>query len=92
MFRIREVIVSPQQEEHIWVKHRVTPAEVEEVCFSDPWVLRGRDHSYAVYGQTEAGRYLVVFLYPRGRGVYSVATARGMDEAERRRYQGAHGG
>ena len=66
MFYIREVVVSPAQEEHIWTKHQVTPEEAEEVCFSEPLVLRGRDRSYAVYGQTEAGRYLVVFLYPRG--------------------------
>ena len=87
MFYIREVIVTPQQEEHIGTKHQVTPEEVEEACFSDPLVVRGRDGSYAVYGQTEAGRYLMVFLYPRGQGTYSLATARDMQEAERRRYQ-----
>ena len=87
MFHIREVIVSPRQEEHIWNQHRVTPEEVEEVCFSQPLVIRGRDASFAIYGQTEAGRYLVIFLYPRGRGIYSLATAREMTKAERRRYQ-----
>ena len=89
MFYIREVVVSPAREEHIWTKHQVTPEEAEEVCFSEPLVLRGRDRSYAVYGQTEAGRYLVVFLYPRGQGVFSLATARDMTEAERRRYHGS---
>jgi uncharacterized DUF497 family protein len=87
VFRIREVIVSPQQEEHIWSKHQVTPEEVEEACFGAPLVLRGRDRSYAVYGRTDAGRYLAVFLYPRGPGRYSLATAREMTEVERRRYQ-----
>jgi uncharacterized DUF497 family protein len=87
MFRIREVIVSVKQEEHIWVEHHVTPEEAEEVCFADPWILGGRDGSYAVYGQTEAGRYLVVFLYPRGAGVFALATARDMTQTERRRYQ-----
>lgn len=87
MVRIREVMVTPQQEEHTWTKHRVTPEEVEEVCFSRPLVIRGRDGSQAVYGQTEAGRYVIVFLYPRGQGVYSLATARDMQEAERRRYE-----
>lgn len=91
MFRIREVIVSARQEEHIWVEHRVTPEEAEEVCFSEPWVLRGRDDSYAVYGQTDAGRYLVVFLYPRGEGVFSLATARDMTQTERRRYRAYRG-
>jgi uncharacterized protein len=86
MFLIRELIVSAAQEEHIWVEHRVTPEEVEEVCFSDPLVIRGRDGSYAVYGQTEAGRYLIAFLNPRGRGIFSLATAREMEQRERRRY------
>jgi uncharacterized DUF497 family protein len=87
MFRIREVIVSPRQEEHIWSRHQVVPEEVEEVCFGAPLVLRGRDRGYAVYGRTEAGRYLAVFLYPRGQGRYSLATAREMTEPDRRRYQ-----
>jgi uncharacterized protein len=88
MFYIREVIVTPAQEEHVWTKHRVTPEEVEEVCFSEkPLALRGRDRSYAVYGLTEAGRYLVAILYPRGRGVFSLATARDMTQGERRRYR-----
>ncbi|HEY7064985.1 MAG TPA: BrnT family toxin [Chloroflexota bacterium] len=89
MVYIRDVIVTPEQAEHIWEKHRVTPEEVDEVCFAEPWSLRGRDGSYACFGETEAGRYLVVFLYPRGRGVFAVATARDMTDAERRRYRQA---
>jgi uncharacterized DUF497 family protein len=89
--RIRKVLISPRQEEHIWSKHQVTPEEVDKVCFSTRLALRGRDTSYALYGQTEAGRYLVVFLYPRGQGVYSLATARDMNRTERRRYQGLGG-
>jgi len=87
MFFIREMVVTAAQEEHLWNKHRVTTEEAEEVCFSRPLVIRGRDGSYAVYGQTDAGRYLIVFLYPRGRGVFSLATAREMETRERRRYQ-----
>ena len=69
----------------------VTPEEVEEVCFPNPLIVRGRDKSLAVYGQSEAGRYLIVFLYPRGGGVYSLATARDINEAERSRYQRLRG-
>jgi hypothetical protein len=89
VFRIDEVVMSSEREEHIWTKHHVTPDEVEEVCYSDPWVLRGRDGSSAVYGRTEAGRYLAVFLYPRGSGVFSLATAREMTRTERQRFQRA---
>ena len=87
MFRVRDVTATPQQEEHIWVKHRVTLEEVEEVCSSHPLFIRGRDKSYAVYGQTESGRYLLVVLFPKGQGVYSLATAREMTEVERRYYR-----
>ena len=86
MLYIREVIVSPEQEEHVWSKHRVTPEEVEQVCFSEHVALRGRDRSYAIYGRTDAGRYLVAILYPRGRRTYSLATAREMTHVERRRF------
>jgi len=33
MFTFGRLIVSPQQDEHIWSKHQVHPEEVEEVCF-----------------------------------------------------------
>jgi hypothetical protein len=46
--RIREVLISAEREDHIWTGHRVTAEEVEEVCFGDPLVLRGRDGSYEV--------------------------------------------
>ncbi len=69
----------------------MVPEEAEEACFSDPLVRRGRNHSYAVYGSTEAGRYLIVFLYPVGRGVFRLATARDMTRAERHRYQRSKG-
>jgi hypothetical protein len=52
MSYVRELIVTPKQEEHIWVKHRVTPEDAEEVCFAPPLAVRGRDGSYAFYGQT----------------------------------------
>ena len=75
------------QEDHIWWKHRVTAIEVEEICFSDHLALRGRRGSYAVHGETEAGRMLVVYLYEREPGVFAMATARDMTETERRRYR-----
>ncbi|MDP2937514.1 MAG: BrnT family toxin [Dehalococcoidia bacterium] len=91
MIHIGEIRISPFVEEHIWTKHHVTPEEVEEVCFSDPLVRRGRSHSYAVYGRTEAGRHLIVFLYPAGGGVFRLATARDMEQAEQHRYQRSKG-
>jgi len=91
MIHIREIRISRFVEEHIWTKHRVAPEEVEEVCFSEPLVRRGRNHSYAVYGRSEAGRYLIVFLYPAGGGVFRLATARDMEQVERQSYQRSKG-
>ena len=93
MIRIREIRISWFVEEHIWTKHQVTPEEVEEVCFSDSLVRQGRNHSYAIYGRTEAGRYLIVFLYPdpEGHGVFRLATAREMEQVERHRYERSKG-
>lgn len=85
MFRIRELVISEQQEEHIWVKHQVSIEEVDQACESAYLVLRGRDGSYAIYGQTAAGRYLALFIYPRGNNIYSLATARDLADSERRR-------
>jgi uncharacterized protein len=76
--------------EHI-ARHRVTPEEVEDVCFGKPWVRRvkseGENPVYYVLGQTEAGRYLfcVVIRFPDGNG-YPV-TAREMTAKEKRRYR-----
>jgi hypothetical protein len=87
VFRIRELVISVAQEDHIWTKHHVAVSEVDEVCQSARLVLKGRDGSYAIYGQTDAGRYLVLFIYPKGRGVFSLATARDLEQQERRRIQ-----
>ncbi len=94
---IRDLRISAFVEEHIWTTHHDVLEDVEEVCFSDPLVRRGRDHSYAVYGRTAAGRYLIAFLYPEpegghaGGGVFRLATARDMGDVERRRYQKSKG-
>lgn len=87
--RIDELIVEPGRDDHI-AHHGVTVKEVEEVLFGTPLVLRARHDRYHVTGQTTAGRYLTVFVAPRGQGAYGLITARDADRAERRRYQ-AHG-
>ena len=61
--------------------------EVEEVIFGVPFIRKTRQGRYIVIGQTEAGRYLAVFVAPRGRGVYGLVTARDADDVERRAYR-----
>lgn len=88
--RIDELLWPRERVEHI-ARHGVTPEEVEQVCFSQPLVLRAKSHGdnpvYYVLGQTNAGRYLfsVIIQFPNGKG-YPV-TARSMTDKEERRYQ-----
>ncbi len=97
---IRRLIWPADRVEHI-ARHGITPAEVEDVCFTgNPLVLQaksrgggeggggvGSNPTYYVLGRTAAGRYLfcVIIAFPDGNG-YPV-TARPMTDAERRRYQ-----
>lgn len=66
--RIYEVIWKERFVDKIAAKHGVTTEEIEDVLFSHPFVRfaeKGRatgEDLYAAYGQTEAGRYLVVFF------------------------------
>ena len=86
---IEELIWPYDRVEHI-ARHGVRPAEVEEVCFGNPLILRGRTEgtnpAYYVLGQTDPGRYLfcVVIQFPDGKG-YPV-TARSMTANEQKRY------
>ncbi|MCX6022965.1 MAG: BrnT family toxin [Chloroflexi bacterium] len=87
MLFIRDIYLSPEQEDHIWTKHHVTPEEVNEVCFGTPVDRRGREGTVQVFGRTNAGRYLFVIIVPLGQGDYEVVTARNMETGERRYYQ-----
>ena len=87
--KIRELIWPDTRVDHI-ARHGVTPEEVEEACFGQALVQRGRSGGgnpvYHVLGQTDAGRYLfcVVIQFADGKG-YPV-TARPMTDREKRRY------
>ena len=73
-------------------KHQVTPEEVEEIFFTRPRFrfhekgrIRGED-MYTALGQTEAGRYLVVFFILKPSNQALIISARDMTRAERKRY------
>jgi hypothetical protein len=65
---IIDVIWLPYIIDKLAWKHHVTPEEVEEVLFDNPLyrkVQQGHilgEDLYAALGQTEAGRYLIIFL------------------------------
>ena len=67
--KIYELVFEPDREEHI-ARHAITLGEVEEVVFSVFFARRERHGYFRLIGQTEAGRYLTIFVGPRGGGVY----------------------
>lgn len=69
--------------DHI-AQHGVTPDEVEEVLCSAPVFKHGRGGVYEAWGQTEAGRYLLVIFRYLGHNRAWPITARDMDENEKR--------
>ena len=85
MIYIRELLWTDWNIEHI-ARHNVSPDEVEEVCYSNPFVTKARNKTLRIIGQTYSGRFLTIFLAPRGKGSYLVVTARAATEAERRRF------
>lgn len=79
--------------EKLEAKHGVTTDEVEEVLFSGPHVRkaqRGRvkgEDLFVAYGQTLAGRYLVVFFIQKYEREALPISARAMSGAERSYYE-----
>jgi len=90
---IDDFIWLPDIVEKLAVKHRVTQDEVEEVFFNRPqyrFVESGHrtgEDVYAASGQTDAGRYMIVFFLRKPDHFALILSARDMDQKERRRYE-----
>ncbi|MBI1930141.1 BrnT family toxin [Candidatus Poribacteria bacterium] len=90
--RLYDVIWKDKFVEKIAAEHDVTVDEVEEVLFSHPHVRlaeKGRvkgENLYVAYGQTTAGRYLVVFFIRKRRTAALPISARDMTPSEQRYY------
>ncbi len=74
-------------------KHGVDTQEVEEILFTESHIRlfeKGRikgENLYAAYGQTESGRYLIVFFILKRRTDALPISARDMTRAERKYYE-----
>ncbi|MBI4641090.1 MAG: BrnT family toxin [Candidatus Tectomicrobia bacterium] len=90
--RLYEVIWKDKFVEKIADKHNVTTDEVEGILFSESHVRlaeKGRvkgENLYVAYGQTTAGRYLVIFFILKRRTAALPISARDMTTSERRYY------
>ena len=89
---INEIIWLTQFVDKIESKHGVSADEVEEVLTNQPRIqriergaLEGED-LYRATGQTEAGRFLVVFFLYKGRDRALVISARDVSQRERKNY------
>ena len=90
--RIIDILWLPDIVEKLAVKHDVQPIEVEEVLMGMPGfrrIERGKvqgEDLYTAVGQTDAGRYLIVYFIRKTGGVALIISARDMDSRERRQY------
>lgn len=91
--QLYEVIWKDQFVEKLAVKHNVSTYEVEEVLFSLPHIrkaqkgrIKGED-LYIAYGQTNPGRYLIIFFVRKAQTSALPISARDMTKSERRYYE-----
>ena len=77
----------------LFVKHHVTQEEVEDIFFNRPKYrfvesgYREGEDVYSAAGQTDTGRYLIVFFIQKQNNLALILSARDMDRKERRRYE-----
>jgi uncharacterized DUF497 family protein len=93
VMKIRGTIWLDSVVEKIDRKHGVSRAEVRQVIQGQAvfrFVEKGHrraENVYAALGQTEAGRYLIVFFIHKADYRILILTARDMADAERRQYE-----
>jgi len=90
---IDDFIWLPEVIEKLAAKHQVTQEEVEETFFNGPQFrfiesgYRPGQDVYSAGGQTDAGRYLIVFFIYKPGNIALILSARNMDNKERKRHE-----
>lgn len=91
--KIKNIIWLPDVIDKLDWKHNIVPEEVEQVFDEQPMYrrierskVRGED-LYAALGQTDAGRYLIVFFIHKASGEALAISARDMTQKDRRQYE-----
>ena len=91
--KLYQIIWKDQFIEKLETKHGVSAEEVEEVLFGKPHIRRagrGRvkgEDLYSANGQTDAGRYLVIFFIRKESIAALPISARDMTDSERKYYE-----
>jgi len=89
---IDQIIWKDQFVEKLAVKHGVSVTQAEDVLCSKPYIRKvGKgnvkgENVYAAFGQTDGGRYLIIFYIRKMTGAILPISARDMDDAERKYY------
>lgn len=86
---IRELVWDAVNRTHMWDRHQITAAEVEEVAYGPAESLMVRTTyggRYLVIGPKADQTLLVLILAPKGAGRYYPVTARPADSKECREY------
>ena len=88
--KVNEILWKDVFVEKLLSKHGVETNEVEEILFGRPLVRywkKGKvagENLYVAYGQTNAGRYLIVFFIQKTKAIALPISARDMTSSERR--------
>jgi uncharacterized DUF497 family protein len=90
--RIRGIIWLENIVDKLERKHAVKQEEVKQILDNSPYFRliekghRRGENVYSAMGQTEAGRYLIVFFVLKKDNRALILSARDMTDSERRRY------
>lgn len=91
--QILDIIWLPHVVDKLLWKHNVTPEEIEDVLFDKPKyrkIQKGHipgEDLYTALGQTESGRYLIVFLIYKPSREALIISDRDMNYQERKIYE-----
>lgn len=91
--KLTDVLLLEDIAEKLLLKHRVEEQEVLEVLKNRPsfrYVEKGHrkgENVYAAFGQTESGRYLVIYFIYKKENQALILSARDMTPHERRKYE-----
>ncbi|MBI3815760.1 MAG: BrnT family toxin [Nitrospinae bacterium] len=91
--KIKEIIWLDDIVEKLIRKHNVQKHEAREILFNKPhfrFVEKGHrygENVYAAMGQTDSGRYLIIFFVYKTDNRALIISARDMTKAERRLYE-----
>ena len=87
MLRLEALEIDDHILDKIESKHGVSFEEVWQACLSESsHIRRSKEGRYKLFGQTAAGRYLLVVLVNLEEGIWKIVTAREMTGNERRLY------